>query len=109
MAMRRDVATESKAGCRVLCLGEGIDQLLNCRDVLDISIAQVLHTHTRECKGFLFRTEALVKSKGERVGPRHCTDLLRLRSVGPGWSFYSAGLVQSWIQPCRPPRPKDRS
>ena len=30
VARRGDVAAESKAGCWVLCLGEGIDQLLNC-------------------------------------------------------------------------------
>ena len=109
VARRGDVATKSKEGCRVLCLGEGIDQLLNRREVLYISTAKVLHAHTRECKGFLFRTETLVKSKREKVGPRHCTKLLRLRSAGSGWSFYSTGLVQSWIQPCRPPRPKERS
>ena len=109
VARRSDVASESKAGCRVFCLGKGIDQLLDHREVLQISIPQVFHSHTRKCKGFRFCTEALVKSKGERIGPRHCINLLRLRSAGPGWSFYTAGLIQPWIQPCRPPRPRGRS
>ena len=98
------MASESKAGCRVFRLG-----LLDRREVLQVAIPQVFYTHTRECKEFLFRTEALVKSKGERIGPRHCINLLRLRSTGPGWSFYTAGLVQSWIQPCRLPWPRSRS
>ena len=109
VARRSDVALESKVGCRVFCLGKGIDQLLDRREILQIAIPQVFNAHTRECKGFLFRTEALVKSQGERIVLRICINFLRLRGTGPGGSFYTTGLVQPWIQPRRPPQPRSRS
>ena len=95
VARRSDVASESKAGCRVFCLGKGINQLLGHREILQVAFPQVFYANTRECKGFLFCTEALVKSKGERIGPRHCFNLLRLKSTGPGGPF----ILQVWFNP----------
>ena len=109
VSSRSDVATESYAGGWILCPGKLCDQLLHCGYVFLFAASEVLEVNTRKGTWLFLGTETLVISEREWVCPRHVITLLRLRSMIPGWSFSTAGLVQPRIQPRRAPRPSSRS
>ena len=66
-----DLSSERKTRGRVKRLGQGIDELLDCHQVLLVATVEVLQKDARKGVRVFLTSKALIIIQGEWVSPSH--------------------------------------